>query len=41
MQEVEDQVEIVQQPEEVEIVELSLTDLQRVGGGACNVAIGF
>jgi hypothetical protein len=41
MQEVQEQIEIVQQEEEVEIVELSLTDLQRVGGGACNVAIDF
>ena len=34
-------VEMVQQEEEAEIVELSLTDLQRIGGGAGNAAIGF
>jgi len=41
MQEVQDQIEIVQEEEQLEIVELSLTDLQRVGGGAGNAAIDF
>ena len=41
MQEVQEQSEIVQQEEELEIVELSLADLQRVGGGAGNAAIDF
>ena len=40
MLEVEEQVEIIQE-EEQEIVELSLVDLQRIGGGAGNAAIDF
>jgi len=41
MQEIQEQVEIVQEEEQLEIVELSSTDLQRVGGGAGNAAIDF
>jgi hypothetical protein len=42
MFEVQEQVEVVQHEEtESEIVELSLTDLQRIGGGAGNAAIDF
>ena len=40
MIEVQEQVEIVQE-EETEIVELTLVDLQRIGGGAGNAAIDF
>jgi hypothetical protein len=41
MQEIQEQVELVQEEEQLEIVELSSTDLQRVGGGAGNAAIDF
>jgi hypothetical protein len=42
MLEVQEQVEVVQQEKtESEIVELSLADLQRIGGGAGNAAIDF
>ena len=43
MLEVEAHVELVEivQEEETEIVELSLVDLQYVGGGAGNAAIDF
>jgi len=42
MQEVHEEIEIVEREEKLpEIVELSSTDLQRVGGGAGNAAIDF
>ena len=43
MLEFEAQVELVEigREEETEIVELSLVDLQYIGGGAGNAAIGF
>jgi hypothetical protein len=43
MLEVEAEVEVVEvvQEEETEIVELSLVDLQLIGGGAGNAAIDF
>ena len=43
MLEVEAQVELVEigREEETEIVELSLVDLQCIGGGAGNAAIDF
>jgi hypothetical protein len=40
MQQVVEQVEVVQE-EETEIVELSLVDLELIGGGAGNAAIDF
>ena len=37
----QDQLEVVEKEEELEIVELSSADLQRIGGGAGNAAIDF
>ena len=37
----QDQLEVVEKEEELEIVELSSVDLQRIGGGAGNAAIDF